>query len=151
MYIVAFISEQIGGFYLAMVAACLMIPGLGSCWLFIAFVNDIKCELNQLNAHKQMRKNESEIYVHLCKIVKFHTKIKQLSLKIDVIDVIIVMIILILVKSILNLYIFFSLFSKFSATYSLVFTSNLVWTVATIALAFTSFQMELVEFNIFYI
>lgn len=48
----------------------------GSCWLFVAFVDDIKCDLNECASES----NSSKVKQHLCDIVKAFSDVKGLSI-----------------------------------------------------------------------
>lgn len=79
-YIFAFVFELIGAAYLMLICACLMSQGFSSCWLFIAFADDLKSELSALNKYtRTKRKTKLQIYDQIHKFFQFHTKVKQLS------------------------------------------------------------------------
>ena len=78
-YIFAFIFELIGGAYVLIVAAILLIHGIGSVLMSIAFLDDIRIDLKKLNKFKKLKKTEAELYENLCEFIQFHSRIKQLS------------------------------------------------------------------------
>lgn len=63
-----------------MIGAILVLHGIGSCWLFLTFVDDVKAELIALNEHKKLQEIRTKIPDHLLKFIKFQSKIKQLSI-----------------------------------------------------------------------
>lgn len=127
-----------------MVAACLIMHGFGSCWLFLAFVDDMCVELISLNDYKKIKKTQAILYKHLCAIIEFQNRIKKLSR----IYVLIFRhrLLSILFKLIHHThFIYFSLLVKWSECYRSIFVSNLLWGIATMAVTLVSFQVELVE------
>lgn len=124
-----------------MIGAILVLHGIGSCWLFLTFVDDVKAELIALNEYKKLQEIRTKIPDHLLKFIKFQSKIKQLSIFQS--------------HNFFSSQNFFYQFSfhcifrmltKLCATYSLLFTSDLLWTLATMAVSLVSIQIELVEY-----
>lgn len=117
-------------------AATLISHGFGSCWLFLAFVDDMCIELISLNEYKKIKNKQIILYEHLCAIIRFQNKIKKLSS---------------LCFGCICFYIcyfiifYFSILVKWSECYRLIVVLNLLWTMASMAVTMVSFQMELVE------
>lgn len=140
-YMAAFIFESLATAYVVMVGASLLLHGFGSCLLLMAFIKDIETDLRSLNAHKRNKITDAEFYKYICKFIQFHTEIKQLCHGFWL-----------GLTSIINTIIFFifnSLTENLGTTYALLFTSNLLWTLSTMAVVLVSLQMELVEYNLF--
>lgn len=82
-YIFAFGFEFMGAAYIMLTCASLLSQGFSSCWLFIAFADDLRSELSDLNKftkHKIKRKTKLETYEHIRKFFQFHSKVKELSI-----------------------------------------------------------------------
>lgn len=61
------------------VASILMAHAFGSCWLFMAFVDDITADIIALNARKRKKRSAAQLYEQLNEFIQFHSEIKQLS------------------------------------------------------------------------
>lgn len=58
-------------------ALCLFI---GTCWIFIAFTEDMKWQLSAFNiGDVQSMRNDKKTMRHFCYMVRFHSDVKQLS------------------------------------------------------------------------
>lgn len=62
-----------------MIAIILMSHGIGSVWLFLAFLDDANAELNALNRYKKSQEIRVNIRGDLIKFIEFQSKIKKLS------------------------------------------------------------------------
>lgn len=76
---IVFIFQVIATVYVAMVASSLILHGFGSCWLFVAFLDDLKAELFALNAYRRKKISDTKLYKQLRETIQFHSEIKQLS------------------------------------------------------------------------
>lgn len=138
-YIFAFTFQFITAAYAIISAIVLLIHSFGSCWIFIAFVDDIQIDMCALDTHKRNGASNAKFYEYLINFIQLRKKIKQLSH-------------CILFESItMNLYNcshflrFFRLLAKFINMYALPFMLNLVWTASTMVVVLVSLQMELVK------
>lgn len=75
----AFTLEFLVTAYIVTVGSSLMLHAFGTIRLFIAFVDDIKTDMNALDAYKRNKISNAKFYYHLCEFIRFHTEIKQLS------------------------------------------------------------------------
>lgn len=141
MYIIVFTFELTATAYMAMVASILLVHSFGSCWLFMTFVDDITADVIVLNAYKRKKGSAVQLYEQLKEFIRFHSEIKQLSLPSQLISFQYVYWAIFIF--------FFRLLTKAGNTYSLIFTSNLLWTVSTLAVLLVTLQMELVKCLIF--
>lgn len=54
--------------------------GLGSGWLLKSIVEDVQNDLFHLNVSKRIRRrDERELKIHFCNVVKLHTDVKELG------------------------------------------------------------------------
>lgn len=111
----------------------LLSQGFSSCWLFFAFADDLRSELNSLNKFaKTKRKTKLEIYGHIHKFFQFHTKVKQLSIK---------------SFSQFDLNINgsnFRLLNDLVDVYKLMFTAEVTYVSVTLSVTLLIFQLEIV-------
>lgn len=75
----AFTFESIATAYVVMVGASLLLHGFGSCWILMAFVDDIKADMSALDAYKRNKTFAAKHYEDLCKFIGFHSQIRQLG------------------------------------------------------------------------
>lgn len=142
MYIIVFTFQLTATAYVSMVASTLLVHAFGSCCLFMAFVEDITADVIALNKHehkqkKRKKRSELQFYDQLSEFIQFHSEIKQLSLHFSQFDG--------FQPDLITLALVLRLLTKAGDTYSLIFTSNLLWTISTLAVLLVSLQMELVE------
>lgn len=78
-YIFAFTFEFIAAAYIILVAIVLLMHAFGSCWILIAFVDDIKTDLSALDAYKRNQISEVKLYEYFCEYIRLYKDIKQLS------------------------------------------------------------------------
>lgn len=79
MYIFVFTFQLTATAYMAIVASILLVHAFGSCWLFMAFVDDITADVIALNAYKRKKGCAIRLYKQLTEFIQFHSEIKQLS------------------------------------------------------------------------
>lgn len=78
-YLVAWIFQSIGFFYTLYQSPSWIGMYFGSCWLFVSFAKDIANDFPQLNATKAERRSYCELKGRFCRIVQFHSDMKELS------------------------------------------------------------------------
>lgn len=78
-YFICLLVEMPPIFYSTIQAACNVSIPAAVCCIMIAFANDVKEEINELDKLNKMNKSGAEIYRKLCNVIQFHTIIKQLS------------------------------------------------------------------------
>lgn len=122
-----------------MIGFILISHGIGSCWLLSTVIDDVNAELNTLNRYKKLQELRMEIHDDLVKFIEFQAKIKQLrktkryrakTSPIFPFDA---------------SFFISRLLTRFSMTYRLIFTSDLLWTLSTMAVFLVCIQIELVE------
>lgn len=79
-YSIALLEQAI----VAYCACCMTSPVTcfiaGSCWLFVAFVEDITSDLCALNAEiKSTNANQMDVKKRFCEIINLYSDVKQLS------------------------------------------------------------------------
>lgn len=77
-YLFAFTLQFLAAAYTILVGTTLMLHVFGSIWLFMAFVYDVRTEMDGLDAYRQTEISDAKFYKHLCEFIQFHSDIKQL-------------------------------------------------------------------------
>lgn len=78
-YIFAFTFEILATACAMTVGVVLLIHSFGSCWILIAFIDDIKTDMGALNAHKNTGLSVAKLYANLIVFLRLRKEIKQLS------------------------------------------------------------------------
>lgn len=52
---------------------------IGSCWLFISFVKDIKNDLDLLNVAGKSKRSRMKVTERFCDVVQVYSNVKELS------------------------------------------------------------------------
>lgn len=79
-YPFAIIFELIAATYMTLPTTYLCNLGFGLCSLFYTIADDLKIGLNSIKkCSKRHGKTEAKVYSDVCKFVRFHADIKQLS------------------------------------------------------------------------
>lgn len=47
--------------------------------MFMAFVDDMKIDMSDLDTHKKNNVSDARLYEHFCDFIRFHNEINQLS------------------------------------------------------------------------
>lgn len=78
-YIFAFTFEILATSCAMTVGLVLLIHAVGSCWILIAFIDDIKTEMSSLNAQKRTGIHVAKLYANLIVFLRLRKELKQLS------------------------------------------------------------------------
>lgn len=79
-YLVSFAIEFLATYYVVISCTCNVCFPVGACCFLIAFADDIKDELHDLNEYNQTKDHRTkEFYSKFCHLIEFHSIAKQLS------------------------------------------------------------------------
>lgn len=137
MYIITFSFQLVVAVFAAGVASTLILHAFGSCWMFVTFMDDLTMDIITLNEYDGKEGSDVQLYEQLREFIEFHAEIKQLSLNSEATNG---------YQYIPVLMFIFRLLAILRDIYSLIFTSNLLWTVSVLGVLLLSLQMELVEY-----
>lgn len=137
-YIFVITSMMISLFYMLAIAIEEITFAFIFGWRFYIFAGDMSAELVTLNKYKKTKgkTNNAEIYTKLSNVVEFHVKVKQLSC--------VYILCLCEISFYFQLIWFFRLFSEFADTYMLIYTTNLLWTLATMSVSLLIVHVQMV-------
>lgn len=76
---IAYLIQSATMFSILVSAATAICHLIGTCWLIVAFVEDISIELPTLMADEESYPNEREWKMRLVNIIQLHSHVKQLS------------------------------------------------------------------------
>lgn len=78
-YLIEFFIQCGSTFSVLFIIVAAICHFIGTCWIFVAIIQDISNELHTLNADEESHPNEREWKERLNNIIQLHSDVKQLS------------------------------------------------------------------------
>lgn len=145
-YLFAFSSQCLEA-YTSIASVLPMICFLaGSCWLFVCFAKDVTYDLSLFNVNSNSAGNDKgRMKQQLCKIIKLHGNLKELSEIILILPFLIYQVFF----RLSHIFMLFRLIDDFNVIIEFVILVLFLWSLLVICIALMIIQTELVEFSPF--
>lgn len=145
-YLIAYVGQVVVSFCTVYLSSPVLSFIIGSCWLFGAFINDIKNDLIAFNGIESTNTNQVEIKKQFCQIVQLYSDVKQLSetnKKIPKNSPF-----LSILRATFDVYFVYRLIAKYNTIYEFITIAFFIWGLLTMSSTMLVIQTVIVKYKI---